>query len=75
VDTGASPTTSCSSRSTHSSSTRRSQTLSSIPAWTSPTAANLAGMVAILKSSVSTSDSSSHVTGAETVASARPRTE
>ena len=58
-----------SSRSTHSSSTRRSQTASSIAACTSPSSAKRAGIVASVKSSVSTSGSSSQVTGADTVAS------
>ena len=72
---GASPMPSFSSRSTHSKSFRRSQTASSIPAWTSPSFAKRLGIVAIVKSSVSTSGSSSQVTGAETVASGRARTE
>ena len=49
--------------------------MSSIPAWTSPSSAKRVGIVAIVKSSVSTSGSSSHVTGADTVASGRARTE
>ena len=44
----------------------RSQTVSSMPACTSPSLANRAGMVASVKSSVSTSGSSSQVTGADT---------
>ena len=72
ADTGASPTPSFSSRSTHSSRTRRSHTASSMPACRSPSSAKRAGIVAMEKSSVSTSGSSSQVTGAETVASGRP---
>jgi hypothetical protein len=72
---GASPTPSFSSRSTQSSRTRRSQTASSIPACRSPSSAKRCGIDAIVKSSVSTFGSSSHLTGAETVASGRPRTE
>src|SRR6185437_5372358 len=48
---GASPAPSASSRSTHSNSLRRSQTASSMPAWTSPSSANRAGIVASVKSS------------------------
>src|SRR6185437_15220340 len=72
---GASPTPSDSSRSTHSSSTRRSHTASSIPSCRSPSCAKRGGIVAMVKSSISTSGSSSHRTGADTVASGRPRTE
>src|SRR5439155_25431749 len=72
---GASPSPSFSSRSTHSRRRRRSQTASSMPAWTSPIAAKRAGIVVIVKSSFSTFGSSSQVTGADTVASLRPRTE
>jgi hypothetical protein len=46
-----------------------------MPACTSPSFAKRFGMVASVKSSVSTSGSSSQVTGAETVASGRARTE
>jgi hypothetical protein len=49
--------------------------VSSIAACTSPRSAKRVGIVAIVKSSVSTSGSSSHVSGAETVASGRARTE
>ncbi len=72
---GASPTPAASSRSTHSNSLRRSQTVSSIPAWTSPSSANRAGIVASVKSSVTIPSSSSQRNGAETVASSRARTE
>src|SRR5438105_11559421 len=72
---GASPAPSDSSRSTQPSSTRRSHTASSIPSCRSPSCANRAGMVAMVKSSISTSGSSSHRTGADTVASGLPRTE
>src|SRR5690348_2453412 len=71
---GASPAPSASSRSTHSRSLRRSQTVSSIFAWTSPSSANRAGMVASVKSSVSRASSSSQRNGAATVASGRSRT-
>src|SRR6188472_4254319 len=50
---GASPAPSASSRSTHSNSLRRSQTVSSISPWTSPSSVKRAGIVAIVKSSVS----------------------
>ena len=72
---GASPSPSASSRSTHSSRTRRSHTAASMPACRSPSSAKRGGSDAIVKSSVSTSGSSSHDTGADTVASGRPRTE
>src|SRR5262249_5813244 len=72
---GASPSPCASSRSTHSSRTRRSHTASSMPLCRSPSSAKRAGIVAIVKSSISTSGSSSHRTGADTVASGRPRTE
>src|SRR5205823_7125360 len=72
---GASPAPSASSRSTHSNSLRRSQTASSRPAWTSPSSARRAGMVAMVKSSVSSESSSSQRNGAEPVASGRARTE
>ena len=49
--------------------------MSSIPAWTSPSSANRAGIVAIVKSSVTSPSSSSQRNGAETVASIRARTE
>src|SRR6478672_11411918 len=72
---GASPAPSASSRSTHSKSLRRSQTASSMPAWTSPSSAKRPGIVASVKSSVSRASSSSQRNGAETVASGRARTE
>src|SRR5438045_3930421 len=72
---GASPAPSPSSRSTHSNSFRRSQTASSMPACTSPSSAKRAGIVASVKSSVSSESSSAQRNGAETVASGRARTE
>ena len=72
---GASPTPSASSRSTHSSSTPRSFTASSIPACTSPSSAKRACIETSVKSSLSTSGSSSHVTGADTGACGNGRTE
>ena len=49
--------------------------LDPMPAWRSPTAANRAGTVAIVQSPGSTSGTSCHVTGVDTVASGKPRTE
>ena len=50
-------------------------TASSIPACRSPSAAKRAGIVAIVKSSIATSGSSSHVTGADTGPVGLPLTE
>jgi Transposase len=73
---GASPRPrSRSSRSAHSSSGSIDQATSSMPACRSPRSAKRAGIVAIVKSSVSMSASSSQSNGADTGPSGTPRTE
>src|SRR5262249_16707236 len=64
-----------SSRSAHSSRGSNDHTASSMPACRSPSSANRAGMVYMVKSPGSAESISDHSMGAETVASGKPRTE
>ena len=66
---------SASSRSAHSSSGAMSKTWSSMSSCRSPSSANRAGIVKIVKSWGSQSSISSQRTGAETRPSGKPRTE
>ena len=62
-------------RAAHSSSSSMAKTASSMPACRSPSSANRAGTVAMVKSRGSASSISSQRTGVDTTASGTPRTE